>query len=95
MIRAMMAEIQFVGFSAEREAENLMPEADAEHRLLAEHARDGSDAYGSAAGSPGPLERKIPSGLCARISSAVDVAGSTLTRKPVEVSRRRMLSLIP
>src|SRR5208282_1048213 len=38
VIGAMMPEIQFVGFSSEREAENLMPETNSEHRLLAQDA---------------------------------------------------------
>ena len=47
-----------------------------------------------AAGSPGPFERNTPSGLWARISSPVAVAGSTVTRQPWSASSRRMLRLI-
>src|SRR5215469_17510827 len=42
MIRAVMAEIELVGFAAERQAEQLMPQTDPEHGLLAKNARDGS-----------------------------------------------------
>ena len=47
------------------------------------------------AGSPGPLARKTPSGLSAMMSSALVVAGTTVTLQPAEASRRRMLRLIP
>src|ERR1700735_1799024 len=40
MIRAMMPEIELVGLAAQRQPEQLMPEADAEHRLLPQNARD-------------------------------------------------------
>ena len=35
-----------------------------------------------AAGSPGPLDRNTPSGFSARMSSAVVVAGTTVTLQP-------------
>src|SRR5258707_576114 len=41
-----------------------------------------------AAGSPGPLERKMPSGLSARISAADVCAGPTVTRQRLPASRR-------
>src|SRR5208282_2342999 len=42
MIGAMMAEIELVSLAAQRQPDQLMTKADAEHRLLAQHARDGS-----------------------------------------------------
>ena len=48
-----------------------------------------------AAGSPGPLERKTPSGLSARMSSADAVAGTTVTLQPAPARRRRMLRFTP
>lgn len=48
-----------------------------------------------AAGSPGPLERKTPSGWWASTSSAVAVAGSTVTLQPWSARRRRMLRFTP
>ena len=48
-----------------------------------------------AAGSPGPFERKRPSGSWASTSSAVAVAGSTVTSQPAEARQRRMLRLAP
>jgi hypothetical protein len=48
-----------------------------------------------AAGSPGPLERKTPCGLCAKTSSADAVAGNTITSHPAEVKQRRILRFAP
>src|SRR5208337_2448664 len=42
MISAMMPEIKLVGLAAQRQPQKLMPQTDAEHRLLAQNARDGS-----------------------------------------------------
>ncbi len=47
------------------------------------------------AGSPGPLDRNTPSGLSARMSSAVAVAGTTFTAQPASASRRKMLRFTP
>ena len=40
MIRAAVSELELVGFAAERQAQNLMAQADAEHRLLADQFAD-------------------------------------------------------
>ena len=48
-----------------------------------------------AAGSPGPLERTTPSGLSVRISSALAVAGTTVTAQPQSLRSLRMLRLVP
>ena len=48
-----------------------------------------------AAGSPGPLERKTPCGLCAKTSSEVAVAGNTITSHPAEVKQRKILRFAP
>src|ERR1700731_4227170 len=48
-----------------------------------------------AAGSPGPLERKMPSGLSARMSAASVRAGTTVTVQPSPASWRRRLRLMP
>ena len=48
-----------------------------------------------AAGSPGPFDRNTPSGLWRRMSSAVAVAGTTVTRQPAEARQRRMLRFAP
>src|SRR6516165_9668160 len=52
-------------------------------------------AYGTASGSPGPFERKIPSGLNASTSFAGVEAGTTLTWQPASAKLRRMLYLMP
>ncbi len=48
----------------------------------------------SAAGSPGPLERKTPSGSSAKTSSADVPAGTTVT-VPNSASWRTMVALTP
>ena len=48
-----------------------------------------------AAGSPGPLDRNTPSGLRSRMSSALVVAGTTVTLQPDAARQRRMLRLRP
>ncbi len=48
-----------------------------------------------AAGSPGPLEKNSPSGLTARTSSRVAVAGSTCTSMPRSLIIRGVLALMP
>src|SRR5271166_5030256 len=63
MIRAMMSKIQFVGFSSQREAENLMPEADAEHRLLAEDAFHRLARIRQRGGIAGAIGKKNPVGI--------------------------------
>jgi hypothetical protein len=48
-----------------------------------------------AAGSPGPFDRKTPSGFWASTSSAVVVAGMTVTSQPALARQRRMLRFAP
>ena len=48
-----------------------------------------------AAGSPGPLEKKTPSGAVASTSSRVAVAGSTWTSMPRSAIRRGVIALMP
>ena len=63
--------------------------------LRADEFADFGDGSVSGSGSPGPLERKTPSGLRARTSSAVVEAGTTVTSQPEVTRRRRMLCLMP
>src|ERR1022692_824622 len=58
MIRTMMAEVQFVGFTAKREAENLMAEADTENRFLTEDAADGLVRVRQRGGIAGTIGQK-------------------------------------
>ena len=46
-----------------------------------------------AAGSPGPFDRKTPSGLWANTSSAVAVAGNTVTSHPADAKQRKIVRL--
>ena len=47
-----------------------------------------------AAGSPGPFDRKKPSGSCAMISSKVAVAGTTVTRAPASTRVAEDVALV-
>src|SRR6267378_3952979 len=42
MIRAMMTEVELVGFATQRQSQQLMTKTDPEYRFLSEHVRDGS-----------------------------------------------------
>ena len=55
----------------------------------------GTEYLPVSAGSPGPLERNTPSGFLESTSSAVAVAGSTITSAPAAARRRRMLRFTP
>ena len=52
-------------------------------------------AYETAAGSPGPFDRKTPWGLSSRAASAGVDAGTMVTRQPAATSSRTMLRFIP
>ena len=81
----MMALRHLDSLRADREPQELMPEADAEQRgtFVSRSAWIVGTAYSPvAAGSPGPLESTTPSGLSAMMSSALAVAGTTVTAQP-------------
>src|ERR1700723_62647 len=63
MICAMMPEIEFVGLAAERQPQQLMPEADAEYRLLAQNARDGSVSVRQRRGVAGSVRQENTVGI--------------------------------
>ena len=80
-----MADRHLARLAAERQRQELVAEADAEERLAASSSRSritGTAYSPVAAGSPGPFDRKTPSGWWRRMSSAVAVAGTTVTRQP-------------
>ena len=84
------------GLAAERDAEHLVAEANPKVGVPVDQLRITGTAYCPvAAGSPGPLERNTPSGLSAAMSSALVLAGTTVTLQPTLASRRRMLRLMP
>ena len=97
MIGAMMALMHLARSAAEREGEHLVAEADAEDRLAGvDELLIAGTAYSPvAAGSPGPFDRNTPSGLSASTSSAVAVAGTTVTLHPAVARQRRMLRFKP
>ena len=74
-----------------------MAKADAEQGFFVSSiCRITGTAYSPvAAGSPGPFDRKKPSGSWAMISSNEAVAGTTVTRAPASTRLRKMLRLAP
>lgn len=70
LICAAMSELQFVRFAAEREPKICCPRQIPKIGLRPNNARTFSIAYVTAAGSPGPFDKKMPSGFNAKTSSA-------------------------
>jgi hypothetical protein len=98
MVRAVVAEFHLQRLRARREAHQLVPEADAEHRDLrrVEQLADRLDrVVARLRGRPGPLERKMPVGLRRNASRAGVCAGTIVSRAARSASRRRMLRLTP
>ena len=96
VVGAAMAEGQLVGLQADRAAEQLVAEADAEDRAACRSARGRCRRRSRGrAGSPGPLARKTRSGSSASTSSAELVQGSRVTRQPRSRSWRTMFILTP
>ena len=77
MIRTVVAKGKFEGFPAQCQTQYLMPRQIPNTGFLPISLCTFSIAYVTVCGSPGPLDRKIPSGSEARTSSAVAVAGNT------------------
>ena len=79
VVAAVVPEGQLHRLGADGPAQELVPEADAEDRDLLQQPGDGGDGVGHHRGSPGPLERKTPSGSRASTSAAGVAAGTTST----------------
>lgn len=79
MIGAVMAELQLVGLAAERKTAELVTQADSENGHSAGKPANIFNSVGGGFGSPGPFERKTPSGFMASTSSAEVCAGTTET----------------
>ena len=95
VVGAVVAERQLDRRPAERRRQQLVAEADAEHRhRRAEQLGDDAAAPATQAGSPGPLDRKMPSGSRASTSAAGVVAGTTST-VPSRLRWRRIVRLMP
>ena len=76
VVGAVVSERHLVRLAPQRQAEKLVAEADAEDRHSPRATpRRFAPPRSRAAGSPGPLERKTPSGSCARTSAARRRAG--------------------
>ena len=82
VVGAAVAELELERAPAQGQGEQLVAEADAEDGHLAEEPRTVLTTYVTAAGSPGPFERKTPSGCELSTSRALVRAGSTVTRMP-------------
>ena len=95
VVGAAVAEAQLERLEAEGPAEQLVAEADPEHRPASSIARTSSTQAGSAAGSPGPLARTIPSGDAASTSAAGASHGITVTLAPASHRRRTIEPLTP
>jgi len=67
--------------TAEREAENLMAETDAKDRFFPHQTMHGFMGIGKRSRVARTIERKIPSGFNASVSSALVVAGTTSNSK--------------
>src|ERR1700675_3937897 len=63
MIRAMMPKIELVSLPAQRQPQQLMPEANAEHRLLAQNARGGSVSVRQRSRVPRSVREKHAGGI--------------------------------
>ncbi len=82
LVAAVMAELELVGSPAQRQTEIWCPRQMPKIGFLPIRSRTISRRTGTASGSPGPLERKMPSGFMASTSAAGVVAGTTRTRQP-------------
>lgn len=96
LVDAAVAELELVGAEAECAAEQLVAKADAEERVagvkyLAQQLDFGTGLFRS----PGPLEKKTPSGFRFSISAKVMVEGTTCTRQPRSAMRCGVMPLIP
>ena len=98
LVGAAMAAIQLVGLRPQRQRQQLMAEADAEHRhACGQHALDRRHRI-----LPGRrrIARAVRQEHAVRLDGAgcrrpVAVAGTTVTRQPAEARQRRMLRLAP
>ena len=54
-----------------------------------------SIAYLHGSGSPGPFDKNMPSGLSARTSSILVVAGTTVTLHPLDTNILNIFFFIP
>ncbi len=76
VIAAVVAELQLVRLSAQRQAQHLLTQADAEYGKPPRSSRTVSMTYVTGSGSPGPLETTSPSGCDARMSPRGRVRGN-------------------
>jgi hypothetical protein len=95
LVGSPVAEFQFVGPPAQGQSQNLVAQTDAEDGQPAQQLFDRLDAVDTGSGSPGPLERKRPSGAMAMMADASVAAGTTTTSNPARSRQRAILYLRP
>jgi hypothetical protein len=96
VVGAVVPELHLDGARAAREPEQLVAEADAEHRDVGlEDLLDRRDRIVAGLGITGTVRQEHAVGRSASTSSAGVCAGTTVMRQPWSASSRRMLRLMP
>jgi hypothetical protein len=98
VVGAVMALVHLHRGAAERQRQHLVAKADAEHRKLAAVDQLADHGHGILAGRgrvAGAVGQEHAVGFMARMSSALMVAGTTVTLQPRPENNRRMLRLTP
>lgn len=99
LVRTTMTELEFVGLSAQGLRQYLMTHADSKIGILPSSSEMAFVAWVAIEGSPGPLERKSPSGWMLSTSRMIDAqskcAGMTVSAQPRFSSSRTSPILIP
>ena len=93
MVTAAVTEFQFIGGGSIGQRDDLMSETNTEDGIFPDEIA--ATVCGTSAGSPGPLEIKMPSGRNLSIASAVVFQGTTVTLQPRLLRDRRIFNFIP
>jgi len=95
VVGSVVPELELERRPAQRPRGQLESQADPEDRNPPEQTTNRLDRAVERGRVPGPLDRNTASGRCARTSSAVEKAGTTVRSNPVSCKIRRMLVLAP
>ncbi len=96
VIRATMPELQFVSFPAEGEPQDLIAQANAKNRRLADQLAHIRDLTVQRFRVARPIRKKHAIRFLQAITSSADVSdGTTVTRHPECTRRRRIFCLMP
>ena len=90
-----MAELELEGLGPAGQAQQLMPQADAEDGHFAEHAADAVLSVVERLGVAGAVAEEHAVGLVRSTSSAVAVPGRIVTRQPSSRKWRAMFHFMP